>query len=472
MKSLAMIAYYFPPEGGAAVYRPLRFVRRLASLGWHSAVVTHGGRRHERYNPGLMESVPPGTDVVRVADGDLWQAVQARRAKRFEQRVEAGIARTALDAAHQRPARSFLRGLVRRAEAWLYYPDPARFWIRPATRATVAVCRRKRPDVLLVTGGPWSSFLVARKASRLTGVPYMLDFRDSWTLTRNEDFELLRPRWARSKDRRLLGSLFREAQSVIFRYEAEAECYWNAYPGTLRAEKIHIIPNGYEGEVEAFDVDRGERCTLLYTGTVGPYRYNTLLEALSILRASLPESRHLHVLFVGEGVDSVERAAASRGLSDLVETRRPVPSREVARLQRQAHALVLLGVKSYQGYELCGSKVFGYLKAGRPILGILPPDESRKVLEQVGVSTLADIESPQEIARLLRHVLTCWQDNRLATLLPNPEQCAVYEADHQTHALVRALEGRTPLTSFVPGSAEMPDSLKDKIGREGWLSPA
>ena len=171
MKSLLMIAYYFPPEGGAAVYRPLRFVRHLSRLGWRSAVITHGGRSHERYDPGLLESIPPDTDVVRVADGDLWQAVQARRAKRFEQRVQSGIARSALEAAHHRPARSFLRSLVRRTEAWLYYPDPARFWIGPAARAAAERCQAQRPDVLFVTGGPWSSFLVARKVFRLPACP-------------------------------------------------------------------------------------------------------------------------------------------------------------------------------------------------------------------------------------------------------------------------------------------------------------
>ena len=61
------------------------------------------------------------------------------------------------------------------------------------------MCRQKRPKVLLVTGGPWSSFLVAHRAFQRTGVPYVLDFRDSWTLTRNEDFEALRPRWASAR---------------------------------------------------------------------------------------------------------------------------------------------------------------------------------------------------------------------------------------------------------------------------------
>src|SRR5687768_9418694 len=40
MKSVLMIAYFFPPEGNAGVYRPLRFVRQLSKIGWSTAVVS------------------------------------------------------------------------------------------------------------------------------------------------------------------------------------------------------------------------------------------------------------------------------------------------------------------------------------------------------------------------------------------------------------------------------------------------
>jgi hypothetical protein len=345
--------------------------------------------------------------------------------------------------------------------------------VRRATRTTVALCERFRPKALLVTGGPWSSFLVARNASRQTGVPYVLDFRDSWTLTCNEDFEGLRPRWAQLRDRRLLRTLFTEAQSVVFRYHSEAECYWNAYPGALTRAKVHIIPNGYDGEIEPFEVSRGDRCTMAYAGTVIPYRYDTFLHAVALLQARFPDEAHrLRVLFVGEGVDELARAAAALGISRIVETRAPVPSREVARLQREAHALFLLGVKAYRGYELCGSKVFGYLKAGRPIVGVLPPDETRKVIEQVGVTTIADIDSSEDIMRVLRTVVGAWSADKLSTLLPDPAQCRVYEAANQTRALARALEAAPALTAFVPGSVEMPASLKDVIGLHGWINTA
>jgi hypothetical protein len=472
MKSVLMIAYYFPPDGSAGVYRPLRFVRHLPARGWQPSVVTANGNGYARYDPQLMELVPKDVEIVPVSGDDIWQTIQAKRARRVKKRM-AGSAENAakLQRAHVRPARSLLRKVVHTAEAWFYYPDLARPWIAPATRATVTICQQRRPNVVMVTGGPWSSFLVAHEVFQRTGVPYVLDFRDSWTLTSNEDFEALRPRWADRKDRRLLDGLFRDAQAVIFRYDSEAECYWRAYPDALNSAQIHIIPNGYEGAIERFQVAPGDRCTIVYAGTVIPYRFDTLLEGLSLLQRSFPaEARQLRLLFVGEGVERVGQAAASHGLTDMVETLEPVSSQEVARLQRNAHGLLLLGVRPYQGFELCGSKLFGYLKAGRPILGVLPADESRNVLQRVGVSTVADWDSPLDIVKVIRDVLAAWSARTLSSLLPDPDRCRVYEAENQTRAVVRALEGLPALTPFIPGRAEIPDSLKRRIGDQGWIN--
>ena len=54
VKSVVMIAYNFPPDGSAGVYRPLRFVRHLGSMGWKSTVVAADNKRQGRYDPGLF----------------------------------------------------------------------------------------------------------------------------------------------------------------------------------------------------------------------------------------------------------------------------------------------------------------------------------------------------------------------------------------------------------------------------------
>jgi hypothetical protein len=461
-----MVAYNFPPDGSAGVHRTLRFVQHLPALSWRARVVSLDTNHYQRYDPGLLDLVPDETDVVRVKAWDAWRALQTRRERRQHERkgdvapVTADRTRTPKRAVFRARART----LVRAAEAWWYHPDPAMGWIRPAVRTATRLCAEKRPDVIYSTGGPWSSFIVAQRVSERTAIPYVLDFRDSWTMAYN-DFEDFRPAWAMRSDRRTLAKLLRGAQAIIFRYQAEAQCYWRAYPGAFVPSHVHIIPNGYQGEPEDFMSPTSERCEILYAGTLPPYRYDTLLQALGILKATNPvRARRLRFIFVGDGMETLAERAAAAGLSEIVDTRETVAYSEVSRLQRSAHALLLLGVKPARGYELCGSKVFSYLKANRPILGIVSPaDEMAKILQQVGVSTIADPDSPCEIVSVVQRLLDAWSTGSLAALLPNRAACARYSSERQTAALARALEAREPAEPFVPDSVEIPPSLREAI---------
>jgi len=119
-----------------------------------------------------------------------------------------------------------------------------------------------------------------------------------------------------------LRRLFERAQAVILRYQTEAECYCRAYKPALDISKIHLIPNGYDGTVEEFSAPRGDRCTILYTGTLPPYRYDTLLQALHWFKKSEPTlAERLHLLFVGDGMEVVASDAAALGVSDMIEVR-------------------------------------------------------------------------------------------------------------------------------------------------------
>ncbi len=473
MKSVVVISYNFPPDGSAGVYRPLRFVRHLPDVGWQPTVVASGNTHQGRYDPGLLSLVPGHVEVVRVTGADAWQRFQAWRGRRSIKMLSGSSPENASGINETPPPsmRSYLRSFVRKAESYYYHPDLAMPWITPGMTATVKVCQRTGAKVIWVTGGPWSSFVVARKASLQSGVPYVLDFRDSWTLA-GSPFDDDRPGWAKRRDRRLLYQIFEGAQAVIFRYHSEAECYWRAYPGALELSRIHIIPNGFDGTIAAYNPDAGSQttCVVLYAGTIAPYRYDTLLQGLCLLKQSHPDlAKNLQLLFVGEGTEAINRAAGILGVLDVVKIMSAVSYAEVCRLQAEANALLLLGLIPMKGYELCGSKVFSYLKAGRPIIGILPEDEMRTVLHRVGVRTIADIESPSEIATVFRQVLEAWREGTLSSFVPDRKSSETYSAKQQTLALVRALEGAPPVDPFVPGSVEIPPSLKGDIGKAGWV---
>src|SRR5439155_16010008 len=64
-----LLAYYFPPIGGAGAQRPARFVRHLPAFGYEPVVVTGPGPTGDRWTPAdeaLAADIPAEIDVRRV----------------------------------------------------------------------------------------------------------------------------------------------------------------------------------------------------------------------------------------------------------------------------------------------------------------------------------------------------------------------------------------------------------------------
>ena len=466
-KSVLMISYFFPPEGNAGVYRPLRFLKELVKKGWRATVVSCEPFHYERYDSELLSQVPGNTEIIRVKGQDPWRAFLTWRGVRVERKI-AGLSPEEAQqilAGHHALWRSKLREAVRIAEAWVYRPDIAMPWIGPAVARIQEVCRRGRPNVIWATIGPLSAGVAAYRAFVATEIPYVLDFRDPWGLEYYTE-EVRRPAWAKKVDRSIMCRMFERAQAVVFLFESIAECYVREFPEALERKKIHIIPNGFEGAVEPFIHVPGTRCKVLYTGTLNSYRYDTLLEGLVRLKRKDPEhAKQLQLLFVGEDLQKLADRAADLDILDLVEIAPPVSHAEVRRLQQEAHALLVLGrTPGRKGHELvAGAKLFGYLQAGRPIIGILPDDETRRILGQVGNSMIADADSPAEVVAIFEKVLEAWSNSTLESLVPNRAACEVYSSSQQISALIAALDGAPPQKVLTVESATLPPSLQSEL---------
>jgi glycosyltransferase involved in cell wall biosynthesis len=182
------------------------------------------------------------------------------------------------------------------------------------------------------------------------------------------------------------------------------------------------------------------------------------------------KASQVRLLFVGETPPGLDEQLKTLKLTDIVELRGPTSHSEILRLHRDAHGFLVLGRSSeLRGYELLvGAKLFEYLKGGRPIIGVLPSDETKNILQRLDVTTLADVDSPLEIASLLLRVLDAWSTNSLSVLVPDKKLCERYSAATQSAALSRALEGKPSWEPFIPGSVTVPASLKAYIEKEDW----
>ena len=368
-RRVLVLAYYFPPVGGAGVQRTLKFVKHLALLGWDATVVSTRSRAYGARDACLVDEIPASTRVVRTAALPL--------------------ARYLGYALHR------LR--LRRLRAFALWPDGGLGWMPFALVATLRAARRDRPDVLFSTSSPYGAHLVALAVRRLTGLPWVADFRDEWSAN---------PHLASQP--RLLARLSERAERAIARGASRivvaADYFRLAGVDADDPRRVEIVNGVDEDDLPTADAapPPNDRFVLAHVGTLYDLRDPTpALRALSALaaRGAIDGSR-VEVRLVGNVW--LPHFAPPDGLR--VEVTGYVGHRRAV-AEMHAATVLLLYVPAI---DLAPSgKLFEYLASGRPVLCLARADNlASRLVREWDAGAAAD---PGDAAAVEEAVLELWR---------------------------------------------------------------
>ncbi len=204
-----MIAYYFPPMGGAGVQRTLKFVKYLPEYGWQPHVLTVRDSSRLQ-DSSLASEIPDGLSVTRTP---------------------------ILHLPSQLPWR--LRNFISR---WFLIVDGQIGWLPFANDPGRRVIEEHKVRIIYSTSAPYTAHLIARRLQRQTHLPWVADFRDPWMGNTLVNYPT---EFHRRLNKRLEYSIFSEADRVILNTEGSLQYYAREYPD-LPAGKLVTIPNGYD----------------------------------------------------------------------------------------------------------------------------------------------------------------------------------------------------------------------------------
>jgi glycosyltransferase involved in cell wall biosynthesis len=376
VKRVLMLAYAFPPLGGAGVQRTVKFVKYLPEHGWQPTVLTVRWSPYQMRDPSLAAELPADLRVVRAPELPLTPYLAM------------GLSKLGLD----------------RARAFVTWPDNFQGWLPAAVALALREIRRARPDVLYTTSAPYVSHLAGLALHRRTGIPWVADFRDEWAA--NPHLQSAPPalqRWSRRAE----GAVAAKAHVVVVGDYFEVA---GSRPGHRTT-----IPNGVDpGDLDGLPAPAPpvDRFRLTHVGTLyGDQDCAPVLAALRRLfeRGELDPARvELRVtgkVFLGEGELELPCEVSQGGY---------VSHREALVEMRNASALLLYVASS----SLAPSgKLYEYLTSERPILCVARPDGlAHQLVRELDAGECADPGDPAAIERAIVALYRRFEAGRLDDL--------------------------------------------------------
>ncbi|MFZ4520983.1 MAG: glycosyltransferase [Bacteroidales bacterium] len=404
MKRALIISYYWPPSGGAGVQRWLKFVKYLRDFGWEPVVYCPENPEYPETDLSLFKDVPANLEVLKFPIWEPYSWYKKLLGQKKEEKINAAFL-------SEKKKNKTLENISVWIRGNFFIPDARKFWIKPSVKFLSNYLESHPVDVLISTGPPHSTHMIAMQLASRRGIPWLADFRDPWT---NIDFykDLKLSSASDKLHHRLELDVLRKANAVSVISNTMASDF-----GKIYHRNYEVITNGYDSA----DTDhpapvKDHKFSIAHIGTlVGSRNPVTLWKALKSLLATHQDlAADLEIKLVGKVDFTVTTDLENYGLSRFVRKIDYMPHDEVVLCQQQSQLLLLIINNTPNARMILTGKFFEYLSAGRPILCLGPADgDAAKILAETGTGLLAGFG---DVETMKKHILQFYQSYKDGTL--------------------------------------------------------
>lgn len=387
-KTVLFLAFFFPPVPCVACIRSWNVAKELARNGWNVVVVTPSPELWDARDDPEGWQQKCASEGIKVIHTDCGaRHLPYRLMNRGKGKLGRGI------------------GYVLRALARRYNIDAGVGWLKPL-RAALNGISPGDVDVVLATGGPFTSFVAASELAQRLKCPYVLDYRDLWTL--GDD-------WAQ-------GMCWKKVIQLEGRCLAGSALVIGVSPSLNRALELAFQPktpmrcitNGFDEE-ELGLVEPAQKIgpTIIYAGTLIPPKrlINPVVEALSHLQRD-KELAHVDWAFnyYGDSGQQVLEEGLRWNILGRVKIFGLQPRLSVLGATKSASVAVVISTifdsNEPSDLGILTGKLFELMGIGVPILFIGPEQsDARVIIGNNGCCVRgSDIRTVAEV--LKRHLLS------------------------------------------------------------------
>lgn len=382
VKRVLMIAYHFPPlHGSSGMQRTLRFARYLPDHGWEPIILAPSPRAYQQINSGQLADIP--------------QQVHVHRA-------------FALDTARHLTLMGWYPRVLALPDRWVS-------WWLGAVPAGWYLIKKYKPDVIWSTYPIATAHLIGLTLQRLTGIPWMADFRDPMVQPDYPPHPLTYRAYEYVENKTIA-----YCSSAVFTTPGTLKDYQARFL-RIPAARFHLIENGYD-EFSFTSIIRPvnqaaktNRLTLLHSGIIYPSERDPtfLFDALStLLKRNVINADSLHIILRASHHEDYLQSLIDRfEIGTIVSLAPPVSYNEALAEMMAVDGLLILQAANCNNQ--IPAKLYEYLRAQRPILALTDPaGDTAEKLRSMGVDTIVPLDSKEAIMEELSRFLVLLREGK------------------------------------------------------------
>ena len=411
--SILILSFHYPPtQSSSGLLRALAFSRDLAELGWDVTVLTSALGDDSGAVSTNKVLLPAKVKVIRTCAIDVAKSLS-------------------------------IRG---RYPGFFEWPDRYNSWAVSATFAGYRHIKRHATDLIFSTYPIASAHLAGYWLAKLTGKPWVADFRDPMLMEEHPDTKLRRNahQWIEKR------AIARSAIATVTN-DGARQHYIDKYPNKSAAS-IQVVENGYDEALFEAALTKTENAKstaekplkILHSGSLYPNHRDpaALFAALSKLTPQWEASqRKIELVLRATGYDDYYRDLIEKyRLADYVKLAGPVGY--VESIKEILDSEILLLIQGASCNDQIPAKLYEYLRSGRPVLALTNAQgaTARKIANVPGVY-MADNTSEAEISHALTAVLTDLSAQEPPQIARSEEQLETWSRRRASSVLDAILHG-------------------------------
>ena len=365
MKKVLVITYYWPPSGGAGVQRWLKFVKYLPNYNYKPVIYTVENGEYPVLDSSLSKDV---SSKIKILKSKIWEPYSLYKiftGRKKKEKINSSFLT-------QKKRNKFLQNISIWIRGNLFIPDARRFWIKPSINYLTNFLINNPVDIIISSGPPHSTHLIAMELQKRFQIKWLADFRDPWT---NIDFykDLKLTKWADNKHKALERAVLKNTDMVLtIGNQLKKELL------ALGSKEVEVVENGYDPEDFPINssLELDTDFTIAHIGTFSPSRNHEILWKVlkKICNENEAFNNKLKIKLIGNIDFSVLKSISNFGLENHLKKLGYISHNDVINEQKKSRVLLLMVNNTPNSRGIITGKVFEYMASNRPILVIGPED--------------------------------------------------------------------------------------------------